>query len=71
MIELATSNGTKKLSEPLFSRFRVMYLNEYESTQFSRIVKTTISDLGYADFSEWSIAHSGHGPHWDGKVDTC
>jgi hypothetical protein len=25
-------------------------------------VKTTISDLGYADFSEWSIAHSGHGP---------
>ena len=24
-----------------------------------RFVKTTISDLGYADFSEWYIGHSG------------
>ncbi|MFZ0513671.1 MAG: hypothetical protein WAM14_18840, partial [Candidatus Nitrosopolaris sp.] len=24
-----------------------------------RFVKTTISDLGYADFSEWFIGHSG------------
>jgi Holliday junction DNA helicase RuvB len=30
----ATSNGTKKLSEPLLSRFRVMYLNEYDFSQF-------------------------------------
>jgi ATP-dependent Lon protease len=34
---VATSNGTKKLSEPLLSRFRVMYLNEYEFSQFYEI----------------------------------
>jgi MoxR-like ATPase len=33
----ATSNGTKKLSEPLLSRFRVIYLNEYEFSQFYEI----------------------------------
>jgi MoxR-like ATPase len=33
----ATSNGTKKLSESLLSRFRVMYLNEYEFSQFREI----------------------------------
>jgi len=33
----ATSNGTKKLSEPLLSRFRVMYLSEYEFSQFYEI----------------------------------
>jgi integrase len=26
---------------------------------FSRFVKTTISDLGYSDYSEWFIGHSG------------
>jgi hypothetical protein len=26
---------------------------------FRRFVKTTMSDLGYADFSEWFIGHSG------------
>ncbi|MFL6408647.1 MAG: hypothetical protein ACJ71F_16470, partial [Nitrososphaeraceae archaeon] len=26
---------------------------------FRRFVKTTISDLGYSDFSEWFIGHSG------------
>jgi hypothetical protein len=26
---------------------------------FRRFVKTTISDLGYADFSDWFIGHSG------------
>ena len=41
----ATSNGTKKLSEPLLSRFRVMYLNEYDFTQFYEIaVKKLLSD---------------------------
>ena len=34
---IATSNGTKKLSEPLLSRFRVMYLNEYSFSQFYEI----------------------------------
>jgi Holliday junction resolvasome RuvABC ATP-dependent DNA helicase subunit len=33
----ATSNGTKKLSEPLLSRFRVMHLSEYEFSQFYEI----------------------------------
>jgi MoxR-like ATPase len=33
----ATSNGTKKLSEPLLSRFRVMYLSEYDFSQFYEI----------------------------------
>ena len=33
----ATSNGTKKLSHPLLSRFRVMHLNEYEFSQFYEI----------------------------------
>ena len=33
----ATSNGTKRLSEPLLSRFRVMYLNEYSFSQFYEI----------------------------------
>jgi Holliday junction DNA helicase RuvB len=33
----ATSNGTRKLSEPMFSRFRVMYLNKYDFSQFYEI----------------------------------
>jgi hypothetical protein len=31
-----------------------------------RFVKTTISDLGYADFSEWFIGHSGS-TYWTKK----
>jgi hypothetical protein len=31
---------------------------------FRLFVKTTISDLGYADFSEWFIGHSGS-TYWD------
>jgi MoxR-like ATPase len=33
----ATSNGTKKLSQPLLSRFRVMYLSQYEFSQFYEV----------------------------------
>ena len=33
-----------------------------------RFVKTTISDLGYADFSEWFIGHSGS-TYWTKKVE--
>jgi MoxR-like ATPase len=33
----ATSNGRRKLSEPLLSRFRVMYLNDYDFSQFYEI----------------------------------
>jgi hypothetical protein len=31
----ATSNGTKKLSQPLLSRFRVLYLNKYDCSVVS------------------------------------
>jgi hypothetical protein len=34
---------------------------------FRRFVKTTISDLGFADFSEWFIGHSGS-TYWSKKV---
>ena len=40
------SNGTKKLSEPLLSRFRVMYLNEYEFSQFYEISVKKLLDEG-------------------------
>jgi len=42
----ATSNGTKKLSEPLLSRFR-MHLNEYEFSQFYElsVKKLLLKDL--------------------------
>jgi MoxR-like ATPase len=41
----ATSNGTKKLSQPLLSRFRVMYLNQYNFSQFYEIsVKKLIAE---------------------------
>jgi hypothetical protein len=33
---------------------------------FRRFVKTTISDLGYSDFSEWFIGHSGF-TYWTKK----
>jgi holliday junction DNA helicase RuvB len=42
----ATSNGTKKLSEPLLSRFRVMYSNEYEFSQFYEIAVKKLLDEG-------------------------
>jgi holliday junction DNA helicase RuvB len=32
-----TSNGTRKLSEPLLSRFRVLYLSKYDFSQFHEI----------------------------------
>ena len=35
-------------------------------TQFCRLVKTTISDLGYEDYSEYFIGHSGS-PYWRKK----
>jgi MoxR-like ATPase len=42
----ATSNGTKKLSEPLLSRFRIMYLSEYEFSQFYEIAVKKLLDEG-------------------------
>ena len=34
-------------------------LREITFHSFRRFVKTTISDLGYGDYSEWFIGHSG------------
>jgi Holliday junction DNA helicase RuvB len=42
----ATSNGTKKLSQPLLSRFRVMHLNEYSFSQFYEISVKKLLDEG-------------------------
>jgi MoxR-like ATPase len=42
----ATSNATKRLSEPLLSRFRVMYLNEYSFSQFYEIAVKKLSTEG-------------------------
>jgi hypothetical protein len=42
----ATSNGTKKLSQLLLSRFRVIYLNEYSFSQFYEIAVKKLVDEG-------------------------
>ena len=40
-----TSNGTNKLKGPLQSRFRLMYLHEYDFSQFHEIsVKKLLSE---------------------------
>jgi MoxR-like ATPase len=54
----ATSNGTKKLSEPLVSRFRVMYLNEYEFSQFYEISVKKLLAEGLDNKSAHEIAIS-------------
>jgi len=42
----AISNGRKKLSEPLLSRFRAMHLNEYSFSQFYEIsVKKLLAEV--------------------------
>jgi MoxR-like ATPase len=55
----ATSNGTKKLSEPLLSRFRVMYLNEYEFSQFYEIAVKKLLAEGLDKKAADEIAISG------------
>ena len=54
----ATSNGTKKLSQPLTSRFRVMYLNEYEFSQFYEIFVKKLLAEGLDKKSAHGIAIS-------------
>jgi Holliday junction DNA helicase RuvB len=41
-----TSNGTRKLSEPLLSRFRVLYLSKYDFSQFQEIAVKKLLDEG-------------------------
>jgi MoxR-like ATPase len=54
----ATSNGTKKLSEPLLSRFRVMHLNEYSFSQFYEISVKKLLAEGLDNKSAHGIAIS-------------
>jgi len=54
----ATSNGTKKLSGPLLSRFRMMYLNEYEFSQFYQIAVKKLLDERLDNESAHEIAIS-------------
>jgi MoxR-like ATPase len=54
----ATSNGTKKLSEPLLSRFRVMHLNEYSFSQFYKISVKKLLAEGLDNKSAHEIAIS-------------
>jgi MoxR-like ATPase len=54
----ATSNGTKKLSEPLLSRFRVMHLSEYEFSQFYEIAVKKLLAEGLDNKSAHEIAIS-------------
>jgi MoxR-like ATPase len=52
-----TSNGTKKLSEPLLSWFRVMNLNEYDFAQFYEI-STKLLDEGLSEYTADEITKS-------------
>jgi holliday junction DNA helicase RuvB len=54
----ATSNGTKKLSEPLLSRFMVMYLSEYSFSQFYEISVKKLLAEGLDNKSAHEIAVS-------------
>ncbi len=54
----ATCNGAKKLSEPLLSRFRVMYLNKYDFSQFYGISAKKLLTEGLSDLAANEIATS-------------
>ena len=54
----ATSNGTKRLSEPLLSRFRVMYVNKYDFAQFYEISIKQLLDEGLSEYAAEEIIKS-------------
>jgi MoxR-like ATPase len=54
----ATSNGTKKLSEPLLSRFRVMYLDQYDFAQFYEISTKKLTAEGLSEYAADEITKS-------------
>jgi MoxR-like ATPase len=54
----ATSNGTQRLSEPLLSRFRVMYLNEYDFSQFYEISIKRLLAEGLSEYAADEITKS-------------
>jgi MoxR-like ATPase len=51
-----TSNGTRKLSEPLLSRFRVLYLSKYDFSQFQEIAVKKLLAEGLAKKAADEIA---------------
>jgi MoxR-like ATPase len=54
----ATSNGTKKISEPLLSRFRVMHLDEYDFSQFYEISVKQLLAEGLSEYAADEITKS-------------
>lgn len=53
----ATSNGTKRLSEPLLSRFRVMYVTKYDFAQFYEISTKKLLDDGLSQYTADEITN--------------
>jgi Holliday junction DNA helicase RuvB len=54
----ATSNGTKRLSQPLLSRFRVMYVNQYDFAQFYEISVKQLLHEGLSQYTADEITKS-------------
>jgi hypothetical protein len=54
----ATSNGTKRLSDLLLSKFKVMYLCEYSFSQFYEISVRRLLAEGLSDHAADEIAKS-------------
>ena len=54
----ATGNDTKKLSEPLLSRFRVMYLDEYDFSQFYETSVKQLLEEGLSEYAADEITKS-------------
>jgi len=54
----ATSNGTKRLSAPLLSRFRVIYVNKYDFGQFYEISTKKLLDEGLSQYTADEITKS-------------
>jgi MoxR-like ATPase len=54
----ATSNGTRNLSEPLLSRFRVMYVNKYDFAQFYEISTRKLIYEGISKYAADEITKS-------------
>jgi MoxR-like ATPase len=54
----ATSNSTKKLSEALLSRFRVMYVNQYDFARFYEISTNKLISEGLSEYTADEITKS-------------
>ena len=54
----ATSNGTKRVSQPLLSRFRVMYVNQYDFAQFYEISVKQLLHEGLSQYTADEITKS-------------